>query len=95
MWAERTGTGTPVVLLHGAGMDARLWDAIVPELALHHDVIRYDARGLGRSTLPAQRFCDVEDLAAVPRCGCPTTPRSWNGRRPSPAYRAEASCAES
>ncbi|MFE2163703.1 alpha/beta fold hydrolase [Streptomyces sp. NPDC059447] len=67
LWAERSGTGagTPVVLLHGAGMDSRLWDAIVPELARHHDVIRYDARGLGRSTPPDRTFCDVEDLGAV------------------------------
>ncbi|WP_329180800.1 alpha/beta fold hydrolase [Streptomyces decoyicus] len=65
LWAERSGTGTPVVLLHGAGMDSRLWDAIVPALARHHDVIRYDARGLGRSTPPDQMFCDIEDLGAV------------------------------
>ncbi|MFC8142858.1 alpha/beta fold hydrolase [Streptomyces paradoxus] len=65
LWAERNGTGSPVVLLHGAGMDSRLWDAIVPELARHHDVIRYDARGLGRSTPPDKPFSDVEDLRAV------------------------------
>ncbi|MFD9034541.1 alpha/beta fold hydrolase [Streptomyces sp. NPDC059567] len=65
LWAERNGTGSPVVLLHGAGMDSRLWDAIVPELARHHDVIRYDARGLGRSTPPGEPFSDVEDLRAV------------------------------
>ncbi|GAA2767071.1 alpha/beta hydrolase [Streptomyces paradoxus] len=53
------------MLLHGAGMDSRLWDAIVPELARHHDVIRYDARGLGRSTPPGKPFSDVEDLRAV------------------------------
>jgi pimeloyl-ACP methyl ester carboxylesterase len=46
-------------------MDSRLWDAIVPELARHHDVIRYDARGLGRSTPAAKPFSDVEDLRAV------------------------------
>nr|WP_262985980.1 hypothetical protein [Streptomyces sp. CBMA123] len=33
-------------------MDSRLWDAVIPALARHHDVIRYDARGLGRSTPP-------------------------------------------
>ncbi|MFF9815388.1 alpha/beta fold hydrolase [Streptomyces sp. NPDC014006] len=65
LWAERSGTGSPVVLLHGAGMDSRLWDAIVPELARHHDVIRYDARGLGRSTPPDKPFSDVADLRAV------------------------------
>ncbi|MFB6441688.1 alpha/beta fold hydrolase [Streptomyces sp. NPDC056411] len=65
LWAERSGHGSPVVLLHGAGMDSRLWDAIVPELARHHDVIRYDARGLGRSTPPGEPFSDIDDLRAV------------------------------
>ncbi|MFJ5073199.1 alpha/beta fold hydrolase [Streptomyces sp. NPDC088553] len=65
LWAERSGSGSPVILLHGAGMDARLWDAVVPELARHHDVVRYDARGLGRSSLPGRPFDDVEDLLAV------------------------------
>ncbi|MCX5195374.1 alpha/beta fold hydrolase [Streptomyces sp. NBC_00249] len=65
LWAERNGTGSPVVLLHGAGMDSRLWDGVVAELARHHDVIRYDARGLGRSTPPGEPFSDVEDLRAV------------------------------
>ncbi|MFE0102908.1 alpha/beta fold hydrolase [Streptomyces sp. NPDC059009] len=61
LWAERGGTGSPVVLLHGAGMDSRLWDAVVPGLSRRHDVIRYDARGLGRSTPPEGPFSDVDD----------------------------------
>ncbi|MEV7772792.1 alpha/beta fold hydrolase [Kitasatospora sp. NPDC086791] len=65
LWAERVGSGSPVVLLHGSGMDSRLWDAVLPELAHHHDVIRYDARGLGRSAEPERPFDDVEDLRAV------------------------------
>ncbi|MEJ8639768.1 alpha/beta hydrolase [Streptomyces sp. MS2.AVA.5] len=65
LWAEHRGTGSPVVLLHGAGMDARLWDLVVPELARHHRVVRFDARGLGRSTPPMDLFDDVEDLRAV------------------------------
>lgn len=65
LWAERAGTGSPVVLLHGAGGDSRLWDAVFPELSRHHTVIRYDARGLGRSTPPTKPFRDVEDLRAV------------------------------
>ncbi|MFI7005223.1 alpha/beta fold hydrolase [Streptomyces sp. NPDC050145] len=67
---RRAGTGAPVVLLHGAGMDARLWDAVAPDLARHHHVIRYDARGLGRSTPPTTWFSDVTDLRAVlDHCG--------------------------
>nr|BFD91992.1 alpha/beta hydrolase [Kitasatospora sp. Xyl93] len=65
LWAERRGTGSPVVLLHGAGMDSRLWDAVAPALSRHHDVIRYDARGLGRSSSPERAFDDVADLGAV------------------------------
>ncbi|MFF7990297.1 alpha/beta fold hydrolase [Kitasatospora xanthocidica] len=65
LWAERGGSGSPVVLLHGSGMDSRLWDAVLPELARHHDVIRYDARGLGRSDRPERPFDDVADLRAV------------------------------
>ncbi|MFI6484337.1 alpha/beta fold hydrolase [Nonomuraea sp. NPDC050663] len=65
LWAERGGRGSPVVLLHGAGMDSRLWDSVVPELRRHHDVIRYDARGLGRSAPPDGPFDDLDDLRAV------------------------------
>ncbi|GAA2808586.1 alpha/beta hydrolase [Kitasatospora sp. CM 4170] len=65
LWADRNGTGSPVVLLHGAGMDSRLWDPVVPRLAGRHEVIRFDARGLGRSTEPGAPFSDVEDLRSV------------------------------
>jgi 3-oxoadipate enol-lactonase len=65
LWAECEGTGHPVVLLHGSGMDSRLWDAVFHPLARRHTVIRYDARGLGRSTTPTEPFRDVEDLRAV------------------------------
>jgi len=46
-------------------MDARLWDPIVPELARRHSVVRFDARGLGRSTPPREPFNDMQDLIAV------------------------------
>src|SRR5215470_15932342 len=65
LWAQREGAGQPVVLLHGAGMDSRLWDGVFQLLARRHTVIRYDARGLGRSTAPSQPFWDVEDLHTI------------------------------
>ena len=65
LWAEKSGDGVPVVLLHGSVHDSRLWDSVFPELALHHTAIRYDARGLGRSTLPTAPFRYEDDLLAV------------------------------
>jgi hypothetical protein len=46
-------------------MDSRLWTVVAPALAGHHTVVRYDARGLGRSSAPEQPYRDVDDLAAV------------------------------
>ncbi|WP_186316038.1 alpha/beta fold hydrolase [Catellatospora sichuanensis] len=65
LWLEVTGSGEPVVLLHGAGTDSRLWDGVVPALARRHTVIRYDGRGLGRSDDPTRPYRDVDDLRAV------------------------------
>jgi 3-oxoadipate enol-lactonase len=65
LWAECAGSGTPVVLLHGAGGDSRLWDEVYPELARHCQVIRYDARGLGQSDPPDGPIWDVADLLGV------------------------------
>jgi 3-oxoadipate enol-lactonase len=63
--AEKSGDGAPVVLLHGSVHDSRLWDGVFPELALRYTPIRYDARGLGRSTLPTAPFRYEDDLLAV------------------------------
>jgi pimeloyl-ACP methyl ester carboxylesterase len=65
LWAERSGDGAPMVLLHGSVQDSRLWDSVFPELGRRHTAIRYDARGLGRSTPPAAPFSHEDDLLAV------------------------------
>ncbi|MFI7614113.1 alpha/beta fold hydrolase [Nonomuraea terrae] len=64
-WAEKSGNGAPMVLLHGSMHDSGLWDGVFPELARHRTAIRYDARGLGRSTLPTAPFRYEDDLLAV------------------------------
>ncbi|TDD50396.1 alpha/beta fold hydrolase [Saccharopolyspora elongata] len=46
-------------------MDSRLWDSVFPALARRHTAIRFDARGLGRSSLPAELYWDVADLLAA------------------------------
>ena len=51
LYYEVAGHGLPVVLVHGLALDARMWDEQVAALSDIATVIRYDARGFGRSTL--------------------------------------------
>ncbi|MEI8412134.1 MULTISPECIES: alpha/beta fold hydrolase [unclassified Kribbella] len=66
VWAEHVaGPGVPVVLLHPGVGDSRVWDPVMPRLVERHRVVRYDARGYGRSALPTSEFSLVEDLLSV------------------------------
>ena len=53
LYYEIEGDGVPVVLVHGHALDARMWDDQVPALTDIARVVRYDARGFGRSTRDA------------------------------------------
>jgi pimeloyl-ACP methyl ester carboxylesterase len=46
---DRTGSGEPLVLLHGQGFSRRTFDPVVPLLAAHRDVIAVDLPGHGES----------------------------------------------
>ena len=60
---EAEGDGVPVVLVHGLGLDARMWDDQVPALEDIARVVRYDARGFGRSTRDADTsYSHADDL---------------------------------
>ncbi|WP_431041120.1 alpha/beta fold hydrolase [Streptomyces sp. P1-3] len=66
VWADDSGgDGLPLVLLHPGVGDSRIWDKVMPHLVRRHRVIRYDARGYGRSPQPTSRYSLVEDLVAV------------------------------
>ncbi|MWA14958.1 alpha/beta fold hydrolase [Streptomyces sp. BA2] len=66
VWAQDSGgEGLPLVLLHPGVADSRVWDGILPRLSEGRRVIRYDARGYGRSPAPTASFSLVEDLIAV------------------------------
>lgn len=61
------GEGDPfiqrtVVLIHGFGMDVRLWDELFPTLAREYHVLRYDLRGFGKSALPEGEYSTSNDL---------------------------------
>jgi 3-oxoadipate enol-lactonase len=49
-------TADTVILHHGNAKNARLWYAWVPLLARDYRVIRVDARGFGRSSIPAPGY---------------------------------------
>ena len=67
---ERSGTGAPMVLLHGLGMSRRAWDPVLPALAGRFEVIAIDLPGHGRSEpfpddvepLPATMAASVANL---------------------------------
>lgn len=53
---EREGRGPPLVLLHGALSDARVWRAQIAALSDEFEVIAWDAPGAGRSSDPDEPF---------------------------------------
>ena len=66
VWSEDSGSdGPPVVLLHPGVGDSRIWEPVLPALAASYRVIRYDARGFGRSPAPMVKFSLLADLTAV------------------------------
>jgi pimeloyl-ACP methyl ester carboxylesterase len=62
----RSGTGPPLVLLHGIGSSRRTWDPVVPALAARFTVIAVDLPGFGDSgPLPAHVEPTPAALAAA------------------------------
>ena len=64
---EVTGEGPAVVLIHGFGLDMRMWDPQVGPLAARSRVVRYDCRGFGASGPfdPAVPYTHAGDLVAL------------------------------
>ncbi|RBQ21165.1 alpha/beta hydrolase [Spongiactinospora rosea] len=65
-WAD-TGSGRPVVLLHGGFLHHEMWADQIPALAGRYRVIAPDARGHGRSANATGPFRPADDLAALLR----------------------------
>ena len=66
VWADDSGgDGPPLILLHPGVGDSRIWEPVLPVLTASYRVIRYDARGYGRSPAPTAKFTLLADLIAV------------------------------
>jgi 3-oxoadipate enol-lactonase len=66
VWSDDSGgDGPPLVLLHPGVGDSRIWAPVLPALTASYRVIRYDARGFGRSPAPAVKFSLLADLTSV------------------------------
>lgn len=67
LYYEVAGEGFPLVMVHAAIADHRMWDAQLEALAEHFRVVRYDQRGFGQSPLGAGPFSYRDDLRELLR----------------------------
>jgi len=65
LYYEMAGEGRPLVLVHGFGLDTRLWNDQFQAFAQHYAVVRYDLRGFGKSDLPTLAYAHYSDLKAL------------------------------
>lgn len=64
----RTGSGPPVVLIHGCYDDGRRWVRLADDLPDEHEVVSFDMRGHGQSDAPKTGYTiddRVQDLNEV------------------------------
>lgn len=65
-----SGAGAPLLLIHAANTDSRMWDRVARGLSQHNRVVRYDMRGMGRSQGGPESYTVVADIDAVfEECG--------------------------
>jgi len=62
---EVAGRGNPVVLVHGWGVDRRMWVHQAAAFRRYFTTITYDRRGCGQSTAPADHALELEDIDAI------------------------------
>lgn len=73
LFCRSRGTGRPLLLIHGAGVDSDFFEDAASVLAQRYKVITYDRREYSRSTCAISRTYFVqqaEDAAAVIRSAC-------------------------
>ena len=54
LYYETAGSGRPLIMIHAAFLDSRMWDGQFRVFAKKNRVVRYDVRGFGRSSRPSE-----------------------------------------
>src|SRR5712664_2615914 len=68
LYYEIHGTGRPIVALHGGLGSTEMFEAVMPQLAAHHQVIVVDLQGHGRTAdidRPIDSRFMADDIAAL------------------------------
>jgi pimeloyl-ACP methyl ester carboxylesterase len=65
LWYSQSGSGEPVVLLHGSNLDSRAWGTLPNALARTHRVVLSDLRAHGHSSDASGSFSWSEDVIEV------------------------------
>jgi NAD(P)-dependent dehydrogenase (short-subunit alcohol dehydrogenase family)/pimeloyl-ACP methyl ester carboxylesterase len=70
VYEQGNPSGPTVVLVHGWPDSHVVWDGVVPLLAAHFRIVRYDNRGVGKTSAPKPvsaytTACYADDFAAV------------------------------
>lgn len=65
IYYEKTGEGSPVILVHGNGETHKIFEVLIPELSKKHTVYAIDSRGHGQSAAVTEfHYTDMaEDIA--------------------------------
>lgn len=65
LYYEEAGQGEFIILLHGFGLDCRMWDQQFSFFSEQYRVIRYDLRGFGQSDAPKELYSHTNDLERI------------------------------
>jgi 3-oxoadipate enol-lactonase len=67
LYYELAGAGSPVALLHAGIADSGMWDDQFAHFAAAHQVLRFDMRGFGQSSMPDEPYSLSDDLYGLLR----------------------------
>ncbi|HET8913270.1 MAG TPA: alpha/beta hydrolase [Ktedonobacteraceae bacterium] len=63
LYLAESGSGDPVLFLHGAPDSAEMWRPVTDRLKDHYHCFAPDLPGFGRSSAPADFSCSLENMA--------------------------------